>query len=298
MYSRRQAIAVAGIGIAALSGCADIAEFATGDGPLSETAQPAAIAEQTLSETGYSLAERDTLEIEEDVQVGGETRRVEITNQIATYERAVDPTDALSDETVSSDTTDTDDVDQEDVPDDVDEEDLPDDVDEEDLPDDVDPDSLGSAIPSGTADDPTEGADRSPTPRQLGGSGTDSASSRFILFTTPAFELLGQPLNPIAQMDNAALATELAGQVEPLSVGSEQSTTSTTILGSDTTLSTFDGTLNSGGAEIDVEIVLASVSNEGDYVIGFGAYPQVLAETESANVSTLFDGIEHPVSDQ
>lgn len=288
MYSRRQAVAVAGLGIAALSGCTDLAEFATGDGPLSETAQPAAIAEQTLSETGYTLASRDTLEIKEEVQAGGETRRVEITNQVATYERPVDLADALSDGTVSSGSIDADDVDQEDVPDDVD---------EEDLPDDVDPDNLGSRIHSTAADRSVDGSDRAPTPPQIA-DGTNSASSRFIVFTTPAFELLGQPLNPIGQMENERLATELAGQAGKLSVGSEQSTTSTTVLDSETTISTFDGSLNNSGTEIDVEIVVTSVTNGDDYVIGFGAYPQVLTETESANVSALLDGIEHPVSTQ
>ncbi|MFQ3475265.1 hypothetical protein HKK80_03250 [Halonotius sp. F2-221B] len=296
MYSRRQAIAATGLGIAALSGCTDLTEFATGSGPLTETAQPAAIAEQTLSETGYSLATRDTLEINEEVEVGGETRRIEITNQIATYERPVDLAAAALGDSTSSGSVDADDTDDGDLPDDVDPEDIPDDVDEEDLPDDVDPDSLPNAIggeQSVTAAHSIANTEGTP-PQQL--VGTDSANSVFVVVTTPGFEFLGQSLNPLGQLDNKALATELAGQVGQLSVGSEQSTTTRDVLGSETTVSTFAGTLSQSGAEIDVGIVVTAVTNEGDYVIGFGAYPQLLAETESANVSALLDGLEHPVS--
>ena len=296
MYSRRQAIAATGLGIAALSGCTDLAEFATGSGPLSATAQPATIAEQTLSETGYSLATRDTLEINEEVEAGGETRRVEITNQVATYERPIDLAAAVGGSATSS-SSDAGAVDQGDLPDDVDPEDLPDDFDEEDLPDDVDPDSLPNALggeQSVTAPYRIAGSGGSASPRQLGG--TDSASSIFVVVSTPGFEFLGQSLNPLGQLDNEALATELAGQVGQLSVGSEQSTTTRDVLGSETTVSTFDGTLSQSGAEIDVGIVVTAVTNEGDYVIGFGAYPQLRAETGSANVSALLDGLEHPVS--
>ena len=296
MYSRRQAIAATGLGMAALSGCTDLAEFATGSGPLSATAQPAAIGEQTLSETGYSLANRDTLEINEQVEVGGETRRVEITNQVATYERPIDLAAAVSD-SVTSSSSDAGTVDQGDLPDDVDPEDLPDDFDEEDLPDDVDPDSLPNALggeQSMTAPSRIAGSGGATSPQQLGG--TDSASSIFVVVSTPGFEFLGQSLNPLGQLDNQALATELAGQVGQLSVGSEQSTTTRAVLGSETTVSTFDGTLSQSGAEIDVEIVITTVINEGDYVIGFGAYPQLRAETGSTNVSALLDGLEHPVS--
>ena len=299
MYSRRQAIAVAGLGIAAISGCTDIADFATGSGPLSETARPAAINEQTLSETNYSLANRDTLEIDEEVAAGGETRRVTITNQIATYERPVDLAEAVGG-SLASGSAGGDAADQEDVPDDADPEDIPDDLDEGDLPDGVDPEDLPNTIDGGrgpaTAAQPTADAAGTATPRQIGG--TDSASSVFVAFTTPAFELLGQSLNPLGQLDNAALATELAGQVGQLSVGNEQSTTSTSVLDAETTVSTFAGTLTQSGAEIDVEIMITSVINEEDYVIGFGVYPQLLAETESANVSALLDGLEHPVSTQ
>lgn len=279
MYSRRQAIAATGLGIAALSGCTDLTEFATGSGPLSATAQPAAIAEQTLSETGYSLATRDTLEINEEVAVGGETRRVEITNQVATYERPIDLAAAVGGSAASSSDAGA--------------------VDQGDLPDDVDPDSLPNALgdeQSVTAPYRIAGGGGAASPRQLGGA--DSANSVFVVVTTPGFEFLGQSLNPLGQLDNEALATELAGQVGQLSVGSEQSTTTRDVLGSETTVSTFDGTLSQSGAEIDVEMVVTAVTNEGDYVIGFGAYPQLRAEMGSANVSALLDGIEHPVSDQ
>ncbi|RJX44472.1 hypothetical protein DM826_02345 [Halonotius aquaticus] len=299
MYSRRQAIAATGLGIAALSGCTDLTEFATGSGPLTETAQPAAIAEQTLSETGYSLATRDTLEINEEVEVGGETRRIEITNQVATYERPVDLAEAALGDSASSGEVDADDVDEGDLPDDVDPEDLPDDYDEEDLPDDVDPDSLSNTVGGGSQSMTAAHSIASSsgvTPQQFGG--TDSANSAFVVVTTPGFEFLGQSLNPLGQLDNKALASELAGQVGQLSVGSEQSTTTRPVLGSETTVSTFAGILSESGAEIDVRIVVTAVTNEGDYVIGFGAYPQLLAETESANVSALLDGLEHPVSTQ
>lgn len=290
MYSRRQALAVTGLGIAALSGCTDLAEFATGEGPLSETAQPAAINDQTLSETGYSLTEQDTFKIEEKVEAGGEIRRVEITNQLSTYERPVDPSDVLADDAASSDSIDSDNVDDEDIPDDVDEEDLPENVD----PDDLQNSIVGEML-AAMADSTADRSNQPVAPLQIDGIKPDSASSSFVAFTTPAFEILGQPLNPIGQLDNKGLATELSGRVEQLSVGSEQETTATTVLGSETTVSIFDGTLDNNGAEIGVNIVVGSATNESDYVIGFGVYPQALATTESDNILALLSGLEHPV---
>lgn len=86
MYTRRRALTVGVLGITALSGCT---ELATGDEPLSREAEPAAIDESTLDETGHELEDERTETISEEVEAGGESREVEATNHITLYTKSI-----------------------------------------------------------------------------------------------------------------------------------------------------------------------------------------------------------------
>lgn len=98
MYTRRRLLTAGTVGLAAISGCMG---SLAGQEPLSQTAEPAAIEQGVLEETGYELAESDTQTVIEEVEVDGETRQIEAINQVVVYERAIDSNeleDELEDE--------------------------------------------------------------------------------------------------------------------------------------------------------------------------------------------------------
>ncbi|PSQ56906.1 hypothetical protein BRD18_08245 [Halobacteriales archaeon SW_7_71_33] len=85
-FTRRRALVAAVGGLAVLPGCG----FITGDEPARFAAEPA-----TVSDTARSDANYEERSVSEEVRTrefsaGGESRSVEVTNQLARYERRVD----------------------------------------------------------------------------------------------------------------------------------------------------------------------------------------------------------------
>lgn len=72
--------------VASTAGCG----FITGDEPLSFSADPATVNEETLSETGYEEASTRTQNVSREFTVAGETREVTVSNELATYDRAIE----------------------------------------------------------------------------------------------------------------------------------------------------------------------------------------------------------------
>lgn len=88
--SRRRLLAAGGaVAATGLAGCAGL-DFLTGSGPAQFDAELATVSDAALAETGYELHD-----IEEDVrtrefEAAGQTRDVQVTNQMAEYDRGVD----------------------------------------------------------------------------------------------------------------------------------------------------------------------------------------------------------------
>ena len=288
MYTRRRLVAAGTIGLTALGGCL---EFATGEGPLRETAQPAAVEDAALSETGYEQADKRTETVSQEVDVAGQTRAVEAVNQVVIYERAVSTAALLGNDTGGESPAGDGDLSNgsEELPDD-----LPADYDG-DLPDEYDGD-LPADIETGedqqTADN--EAGDDGDESSGDGGDDQQGGWSRSILLTTPSFSIAGQSFNPVGEMDNAELLSMLSGEFEGLSVGEAVGETTATVLGTETTVSTFDGELERNGLTVDLLLELTTVEHDGDYVVGVAGYPQVLEATETDHVDRLFSGIVHP----
>ncbi|WP_253738572.1 DUF6517 family protein [Halohasta salina] len=278
MYTRRRLLAAGTIGVAALGGCL---EFATGEGPLRETAQPAAVEDAALSETGYEQTDERTETVSQEVDAAGQTRTVEAVNQVVIYERSISAAALLGNDTDGESSA----GDADALPDDGElPDDLPEDYDGE-LPEDYDgelPDDIEDSDTQQTADD--------------GGSGDDRQGgwSRFILLTTPAFSIAGQSLNPVGKMDNAELLSMLSGEFEGLSVGDMVSETTATVLETETTVSTFDGEIEQNGLTVDLLLEITVVPHEGDYVVAVAGYPQALEPIEADNVDRLVSGLVHP----
>ena len=289
MYTRRRLLAAGTIGLAALGGCL---EFATGDGPLRETAQPAAVDDAALSETGYERTDERTETVSESVEVAGQTRTVEAVNQVVTYERSVSAAALLGNGTDGEalvDDTDALPNDTEELPDDL-PDDLPNDYDGE-LPADVADRAAGDNTTGddGSADDTSgdEASGEAVDDRQGG-------SSRFILLTTPSFSIAGQSFNPVGEMDNEELLSLLSGEFDGLSVGEGVEETTATVLGTETTVSTFEAEMEQNGLTVDLLLEITAVAHDGDYVVGVGGYPRAIESTEADHVDRLFSGLVHP----
>jgi len=87
--TRRRLLAATGaIGTASLAGCSAL-DFALGNDSLAFESDAAVVAESTLAESEYSESNRTSDTITRTFEAGGQSREVEVTNQIAEYDRAV-----------------------------------------------------------------------------------------------------------------------------------------------------------------------------------------------------------------
>ncbi|MFW5977748.1 MAG: DUF6517 family protein [Halohasta sp.] len=127
--------------------------------------------------------------------------------------------------------------------------------------------------------------------------GTEAEGSVFGLVTTPAFKIAGQSFSPVADADNEKILEFVGSQFGQLSVTETVEETERTILEEDATVTTFDAEAEFNGEQIPVYIHVTSVEHEDDIVIAAGAYPQELEDAEADNITTLLDGIDHPVDD-
>lgn len=85
--TRRAMLGGVAAGLAATAGCLDVL---TGDEPLGFSSEPATVPESTLDSTGYELVSENSPTISEEFTVAGQTREVEVTNHVASYEKSVE----------------------------------------------------------------------------------------------------------------------------------------------------------------------------------------------------------------
>lgn len=123
---------------------------------------------------------------------------------------------------------------------------------------------------------------------------TDIQSSLFGVVSTPAFEIVGRSFNPIADDDNEEILEFASSEFGHLDVGEELDERTMSVLGTDATVSKFDGTAEFGGERVDVHVYVTSVQHEDDIIIGIGGYPEELETEEEDDILALFEGIEHP----
>lgn len=123
----------------------------------------------------------------------------------------------------------------------------------------------------------------------------------FTAVSTPNFEIAGQSVNPVAELDHEELVQQFDGQfagvqevrdVRLVEEGTE------TVLGSTADLSVFEATIVIDGEEVDALIYVTSTDHEDDIVVGVGAHVdeiQSLQIDEEENIRSLMRGIDHPV---
>ncbi|ELZ25033.1 hypothetical protein C475_10819 [Halosimplex carlsbadense 2-9-1] len=86
MHAQRILATLAVVLVTVTAGCG----FITGQSALAFGASPATVSDDALSETGYDEVAVDNSTVTRNVSAAGQTRQVEVTNQQARYERAVD----------------------------------------------------------------------------------------------------------------------------------------------------------------------------------------------------------------
>ncbi|QLG62590.1 DUF6517 family protein [Halorarum salinum] len=86
----RRRVLLGGTALTLAAGTAGCLGFLTGEEPLSFEAEPAAAADGTASETGYETDGPRAETVTREFTAAGQTREVEVTNRITTYEKTVE----------------------------------------------------------------------------------------------------------------------------------------------------------------------------------------------------------------
>lgn len=86
-HRRKTAVALAFGALLLTSGCLG---FVLGDKPLTAEASPVSASDDAVSETGYSEARNETLEVERTRSIAGQERTVKVTNHLHSYSRSVE----------------------------------------------------------------------------------------------------------------------------------------------------------------------------------------------------------------
>lgn len=114
----------------------------------------------------------------------------------------------------------------------------------------------------------------------------------FAVVATPAFEIAGQTLNPVGDMDNEELAEMLQDEYDELEVGAEVDAASVATLGDTMSLSQFEGTATFQGEDVDVSIHVGSVRSGDDFVLVVAVHPESFPG-EADTVGDLVRGLTH-----
>ncbi|MDS0283102.1 DUF6517 family protein [Haloarcula onubensis] len=126
--------------------------------------------------------------------------------------------------------------------------------------------------------------------------GDDIPEGAFVTVSSPTVSVAGQAMNPVGDWDNERVVTEFSGELDDygeISNVSERSSENKTVLGSETTVSTFDATIErEGNVSKQILIRAAKVEHDGDYVMAFAVY-DTGDEANAADIDELFERIEH-----
>ncbi|QLG63488.1 DUF6517 family protein [Halorarum salinum] len=116
----------------------------------------------------------------------------------------------------------------------------------------------------------------------------------FAALTTPAVEVFGRTMNPVAELGSGELARRALGEFEGFGDLREDGTETATVLGSETEVGLFltDAEIAAGvTAEVRIHVAEAVRAGE-DFVVAIGAYPTLLSG-EDDHVRTMMGDVEH-----
>ncbi|WP_257299030.1 DUF6517 family protein [Haloarchaeobius sp. FL176] len=124
----------------------------------------------------------------------------------------------------------------------------------------------------------------------------DETVGVFAVVSTHEVDVVGEPQNPIANVSEGEVLTELVGQYETsygdLSGAERTDTLQATMLGEQTDVAVFTTTTNFAGREVEVNVYVSVVKHGDDYVVAIGGHPTRLPD-ERDNILDLIESIEH-----
>jgi len=115
----------------------------------------------------------------------------------------------------------------------------------------------------------------------------------FTTLTTPNIEVVGQELNPVADMSNEELLDRIQSRYDGLENVEIDAEDTVTVLGETTTRTRFLAETRFGGNSVELYLHVSNpVENDEEFVAGAGAHPRFLSSEESA-ILTMMEAIQH-----
>ncbi|WP_339105339.1 DUF6517 family protein [Haloterrigena salinisoli] len=117
------------------------------------------------------------------------------------------------------------------------------------------------------------------------------------VLTTPQVSVLGKTFNPVGEYSTDELVALIQNRYDELEAVERVGAESVSILGTETTLARYraQARLIDVGTTLDVFLQVSEpVAHGDDFAVGVAVFPQVRGfETESGNVRTLLEALEH-----
>lgn len=124
------------------------------------------------------------------------------------------------------------------------------------------------------------------------GSGANSSGAGLVVLSVPGVEVANRTLNPLSEVSPSQVAEALSAGYSGVEVGDSLGNRSVRVLGSERTVTTFDGTATSNGTSLNLTVHATTFEHEGDFVLAVAVHPSRLSGA-SARVDTLLAGLEH-----
>lgn len=118
--------------------------------------------------------------------------------------------------------------------------------------------------------------------------------ARFVVVSTPAVEVFDRTFNPVGEMSNRELVELAQDQYQELRNIENAGERRQTVLGSETTVSTFTGDAAVKGTEQTIEVTLhvTRLRDGEDFIVVIAAHPTLL-DGEGERVDTMLGGVQH-----
>lgn len=124
--------------------------------------------------------------------------------------------------------------------------------------------------------------------------GVESVPGQFSAFASPTISIANQDINPFRRMDEEALLQTLVDRtgagIKDIQAVAERGLT---VLDDSVTVTKYEGETDAEG--LDVFLHFGTLTHEGDFLGVLGIHPTQVDET--ANVDTLAEGTDHPISE-
>lgn len=115
----------------------------------------------------------------------------------------------------------------------------------------------------------------------------------FAILTTPAFEVVGQTINPVGSMSSRDIAERAQDQYSGINVGTFVENETVETLDDEMTLSKFEAEASIEGESVPVYLHVGKVKHGEDFVIVLAIYPRQV-DGEEERVFEMVRNLDHP----